>query len=788
MGFLRVLVAIWTLSFSWLSFSIFADSKSPISGNTETGADQFLVAQQEGVAKNPTGVIFTIRLKDNKDRFQQGEIIPVELSLSSTVPKTYQLDGGLYDRGGRLNVDSFHADPADGAVDPLKDQEPSSGGGIRSVPILDEKPYLIMRDLNEYLRFEKPGKYRLYVVSNRVQRQFGFAIPSTSNIVEFTVLPADAEWAKKQLKSAITILEDTKDYSDVGRHEEEVRSAARVIRFLGTDDALRYMVQHFDISQEFGYGLMALPSHSTVVKEMEAGLEQPDCAVSNWYLSILCSCSFDQKYSLRSDPYPGTGDKAKLEIWQREHAKAQLARDEIRNEYFNRLMGAVLEKKGQAKAVSLDTLLTEVGRVPKDRQPLPPDFVAKLPSELARVFFDLPATSQGLLLEFQWTLIKGPEMTPVLKRYYENPTKEKDVYNPTLAGTALKRILEMEPERGRELMLREIAHPTGRVKFELLSKLPDKTLPQMDDGFASALEKSQGDSPELLSLHAKLLSRYATSAVLPRVKAALLQKGNSWPCEVLVPVIAYCLRVDPAFGASELEKALSSPSPDNLANAERHSENGFGIWNCRSRMVGMVAGLYFCPELEALAIKYLEDPDPEIVLDCVETLGKYGTAKAEAALWKRFEKWHDEWKNRAGEMQSYGTWQPRELIMPHQMEMAFYSALASAQGWLADAAKLIRIQSLCLSDSVKQMAVFIISGAEAPRKRISFIPGPRDDWFFEVAQYHNISSLEALKAKLLQYPKGTVFFWSQGQQEEKKAAIFEELKKFLAEHGMRLEE
>ena len=653
------------------------------------------------------------------------------------------------------------------------------------MPILETKPYLIVRDLNEYLRFDKPGKYRLYVVSTRVirgptkeerEKQGMVYMPATSNIIEFTVVPMAAKWAAKQLQSATAILEDTRGYQDVVRHDEEVLlSAARVIRFLDTEDAVRYMVRHLDNDQgNFRYGLMSSPFQATVIKEMEDGLEQPNCAVSDWYLSTLCSCTYARKHLLRSEPYPGTEDKAKLELWQKEQAKIQLARDSIRNGYINKLAGAVLKKESRTKAVCLNTLLSESKNRPNGRLALPAGFVKKLPSELIRVFFDLPASTQKNLLEYRWSWLKSPEIMPVLERYYENPTQEKNTNDTNLAGTALKRILEMEPTR-LELMLREIAHPTGRVKFELLTTLPDKTLPQMDAAFAAALEKGPDDSVEQLSLQAQLLSRYGTSTSLPRIKAVLLQKGNSWPCEVLAPVIAYCLRISPPFGTSELRKALSSTS-----HAER---------SCKSRMLGMVARLYACPELEALAIRYLEDPDQEMVIDCIETLGKYGTARAEAPLWKRFEKWHDEWKHRAEEMQFFRIGPP--LVLPHRMEMGFFSALANAPGWLADAAKLKRIQSLCLSDSIKQTAGDMISDAEAPKKRLSIVPGLGDNWSFQVAQYYNILSLEALKAKLLQFPKGTGFSWcpyNPGQEEEKKSAVFEEMKKFLAEHGMRLEE
>ena len=90
---------------------------------------------------------------------------------------------------------------------------------------------------------------------------------------------------------------------------------------------------------------------------------------------------------------------------------------------------------------------------------MPAEFVEKLPSDLAGVFFDLPVMTQPSLLQYEWDRIKGPGMMPVLERYYENPSRDRDWGDPTAAGIALQRIFEMDPARGRELMLKEIARP-----------------------------------------------------------------------------------------------------------------------------------------------------------------------------------------------------------------------------------------------------------------------------------------------------------------------------------------
>ncbi len=80
--------------------------------------------------------------------------------------------------------------------------------------------------------------------------------------------------------------------------------------------------------------------------------------------------------------------------------------------------------------------------------------------------------------------------------------------------------------------------------------------------------------------------------------------------------------------------------------------------------------------------------------------------------------------------------------------------------------------------------------AAAQKKQIAFMTMPGDGWKIQVAQYSNLSSLDAVKAKLAQFPKGTAFSWApfnEGQAEDQKKEVFRELKTFLTQLGMSLE-
>src|SRR5262249_38310066 len=95
--------------------------------------------------------------------------IPIELVFESRERKRYQVDSATGDRSGREHMDLFQIEPAAGVVDPLADYFWGGivGGGPRGLPVLDGAPVPIRLDLNEWARFDRPGTYRVSVMSVR---------------------------------------------------------------------------------------------------------------------------------------------------------------------------------------------------------------------------------------------------------------------------------------------------------------------------------------------------------------------------------------------------------------------------------------------------------------------------------------------------------------------------------------------------------------------------------------------------------------------------------------------
>jgi hypothetical protein len=164
--------------------------------------DAFFERWKELSARQPDGV--TLSVTAPKSEFYFGEVIPLELMFTSTQPGTFLADSRLHDRIGRMNyIEEFVAAPASLCEDPLDGLQGGQGGlgGLSGGPVaLSDKPFQFERVLNEWVRFRKPGRYRVYVVSRRVTR--GKPIELVSNVLTLEIRPAPAKWVKEQISAA----------------------------------------------------------------------------------------------------------------------------------------------------------------------------------------------------------------------------------------------------------------------------------------------------------------------------------------------------------------------------------------------------------------------------------------------------------------------------------------------------------------------------------------------------------------------------------------------------------
>lgn len=592
-----------------------------------TSAILLLVAQLAASAP----VTLTVRVVEGRLQFRPGEIIPIELEFSSPIPEHFAVDGATYDRSGRLTIDEFHVAPLDAITDPMLDYFASVGGyiggGLRGIGVLGGQPFVVKLDLNDWFRFDRPGTVRLSVRSRRVSDEASTSqtvVPVDSNAVTFEILPRDAAWEATELESARRMLDATRSWVDR-------RKGCRILRFLATDAAVTEMIRRYgtdtDSGCDFEYmaGLFGAPNREFVVRQMEDALRAPDQAVTAGYLRTLAVLSV---YQAHPEFRPAQTRERKGTL----NAGGELSRhvdliDTAMAVYGEMLTAALPEKTDRARAI---TVAERAGMMTSSATSPP----ASSREQLATAFLALPPERQATLLDFQWSTIASAAMIPVLRTLVEHPPNGP----PSIADLALRRLYDLAPSDARPLILREIQHPRPGATLKTLGRLPDPELPELDDVLAANFEAgrelaTKGDFGGE-GIRAELLHRNASRRVADRVLESATGRLARMVCRSQVAVFAYFLRVDDGIGKMLLDRAMESR----------------GSRGCRTNLV-QVAELQSTPIVEARAVADLDDPNPDMVIAAIETLGRYGSTAVRAPLRLAFERWHRTWEGRAVDLQ-----------------------------------------------------------------------------------------------------------------------------------------
>src|SRR5579872_2967289 len=185
----------------------------------------FLVAAE--VAAQPlTGPRISVELRlgtvGGKTEYRIGEAIPISLDFQYAGAESLRVLSDVRIRTIRpQKPDEFSATSLDGFTDgwadPLGDlhwlAEPGIfGSGPNSVPLDSLHPVHLERDLNEFIVFHKPGRYRVTVRTDRVfvypqARPYVPPPPINATPLELTILPRDDARSAQQFEATKAILD-----------------------------------------------------------------------------------------------------------------------------------------------------------------------------------------------------------------------------------------------------------------------------------------------------------------------------------------------------------------------------------------------------------------------------------------------------------------------------------------------------------------------------------------------------------------------------------------------------
>jgi hypothetical protein len=207
--------------------------------------------------------------------------------------------------------------------------------------------------------------------------------------------------------------------------------------------------------------------------------------------------------------------------------------------------------------------------------------------------------------------------------------------------------------------------------------LPDATLPELDATLLDHLQHNGGRPAE------ELIARYSTKSILVLLKDFYAKRDAEMRSRVTTnpniaapacepPLVAYFLRVDPAWGEKVLRQSLA--------------ERGYTMGRCWLGIIGQTAVYYSGPVWERVAIDALQDPAVPVKIDAVKSLAQYGSTAAKPAIFDAFRYWHQWWENR-GEQNDES----------RRLEQAFVEASTRPKNWTPVDADLAAIRDLCLT-------------------------------------------------------------------------------------------
>ncbi len=678
------------------------------------------VAQAESVK-------LTVRTLGDQTTFHIGELIPLELSFTSETPDTFQINNASYDRSGRLGLESFQVEPNSGWDDPLAGYFSAYGGfiggGLFNYQKLSTQPAVIHQFLNEWVRFNQPGRYHVAVTSMRVSRIGADSLNQPKEVPSaelwLTIIPAIPDWQAATLEQARAVFASQKNSPD----------AIATLRHLGTPGAAREMARSLSDQNAFQYkfGLASTPAKDAALKIMDELLNDPDFPVNGLFLETM---------SLVALPADQTNHRAE-------------ARAELEAKFRRQLIDALGRKRGGALAVSAYTIIDEAAMRGHD---LPENQKQRLTAELVSGFDRLPPQAQTELFQSRWRVLDKTAMLALLPKIAGHD-------NDQISGAALVRWWEMDPQAARPAIIREIERPHPRLGAAILGMLPDKELPEADQLLADHV--SHGDQA------ASLISRYATAAIEPQVTAYLDEHLGKFACAVQAPLLAYVLRIDPQGAGPRLEKAVAA--------------RGDGFSACNHNLFTDVGERHNAPALEEFALRSLDDSDPQVVANAAIYLGIYGSSAAEEPLWAHMTAWSHRWQGREGEMRFMPGEKMNPLIFEGGAGTAMLSALAAGQGWLTDETKLNRLLDLSIGPNQRTQVEQYLKSFQARPRQIQFIFSAKEQ--FQIAQYTSHSRQMAIE-KLSQFPRGTSFVWIGSIAWEGEGKALDEMSKAIAARGI----
>jgi len=347
----------------------------------------------------PSDVHLTLAVTKSPAVYHLGERIVCELSFSASTPEKYGIVNIGYSRhSSGSGLETFIVTPSDGTSDPNVDVNRQlafiyAESVLSSFTTLSSVPSVVKIDLNEWLRFNRPGVYRLQARSSRVGL-FHESLPValSSNEIELNVLPADPAWTAGEISDIRKILD-----SSASSAEQKTTAASR-LRYLNTESSTAEMVPQLPDSADEPYhhalyqGLIESSFRKNAIKMLQQTLRGPATLVSWDAVDVLTTLTLVDEY--QNQPMP-----EELSALQRSAQERRDRYSAVSARYAAELKASLPQRSGRALTDAIFALWKEQEL---HSQGAPSDSLVALRQEIVSIAGDLTLNQQAWLLSIYW--------------------------------------------------------------------------------------------------------------------------------------------------------------------------------------------------------------------------------------------------------------------------------------------------------------------------------------------------------------------------------------------------
>lgn len=434
---------------------------------------------QSQSVQEPSGLRVQIRSATGSNRFQLGEVLPVEVLISSSTPNRYLEPCTMFWEGcfgypqcRFVTHWSFDVTPSTGWTDIGWHGCSAMSGAtfeVKSVDLTNEpKKYPYM--LTNRFRFDSPGKYTVHLsltvgldddsnqLKTRRDPKAVHNLVSTTADLDLEIFPAADAWKKTVLKQGVAAWTAKAPAHTKEPSPEYLESQRQWDTFcnLGTSEAAIAFADLLSQRIDTRHCLSINSNKEATETEMRRLLVDPTLGVRAAFFAEYVRMREEDVG--RPNPLSAAGPQ-------------------VINEVREELFGSLPKKSPEAMIVSLETLVRNpmagywvMRGSPYDlRQPFSSELIALVAANFDR----LSPETQAALLDGEWQHVRSPLMLPVVSRKAEDGD-----------GHALLRWQELEPIAATAFMRSELLRPTPRFS-SLYIRLPDVSLPSQEQQIAT---------------------------------------------------------------------------------------------------------------------------------------------------------------------------------------------------------------------------------------------------------------------------------------------------------------